>query len=354
MSEIKTIENVHVEIYGHEMLSELITRARKNNIPYDREINYDFHSHGHSYLVLKDGELTLLEDPSEKHGEEISLNGFFELYLSSFDRDGDRVSNFTFSKNLKPIFTQGNKWYKHLHPNTNKIALIFVSENGKSYGFGYDGLWTNSFATSLIDGFWSTPTNEEVEKALIEEAKRRYQKGDLLSKVHEDFADDERFFESSNFSYQMNKLYFNSTVSGGYHYCIFKDGQWAEVIGGRIEPTEVTDKFAELKEAHRNGAEIQVKCTDGSWCDVGIPGWSPKLEYRIKPEEKPKVGEVVKAWVDDERDYIVGVLHDIQGVQNDYIIRFSKEENKFCTYLKARHSKPLTQQEAIELLFQCK
>ena len=89
MSDNKTIDNVHVHIYGHEMLGEVIIRARKNNIPYDKEMKYDFHSHGHVYLVHQQGQLTLVEDPSEKHGEEISLNKFFEVYLFEKERVDD-------------------------------------------------------------------------------------------------------------------------------------------------------------------------------------------------------------------------------------------------------------------------
>ena len=89
MSDNKTIDNVHVHIYGHEMLGEVISRARKNNIPYDKDMYYDFHSHGHVYLVHQQGQLTLVEDPSEKHGEEISLNGFFEVYLFEKERIDD-------------------------------------------------------------------------------------------------------------------------------------------------------------------------------------------------------------------------------------------------------------------------
>src|SRR5690606_34007662 len=48
---------------------------------------------------------------------------------------------------------------------------------------------------------------------------------------------------------------------------------------------------AELKESHKNGEVIQYKGKiSGTWYDIkGEPKWENNLEYRIKPEEKPKV-----------------------------------------------------------------
>ncbi|SEG75517.1 hypothetical protein [Sphingobacterium lactis] len=85
MSDNKTIDNVHVHIYGHEMLGEVISRARKNNIPYDKDMYYDFHSHGHVYLVFQQGQLTLIEDPSGPQEDEVWLNYFFELLILKYD-----------------------------------------------------------------------------------------------------------------------------------------------------------------------------------------------------------------------------------------------------------------------------
>ena len=314
MSEIKTIENVHVEIYGHEMLSELITRARKNNIPYDREINYEFHSHGHSYLVLKDGELTLLEDPSEKHGEEISLNGFFELYLSK--EEGKKELEVTNDVSLGWCVGENG-------------ALIYKTKEGY-YGFDCVGDWRDYTEYSNYETKYRKATPQEVEKALIEEAKRRYKVGDVIKCF--DKRDCELFGFVLKYDELSNSLYATDTGND----VVFKNGKWATIIE--------QDKFTELKEAHRNGAVIQVKCTDGSWCEVGIPGWSPKLEYRIKPEEKPKVGDVVRAW--NNNSYakpVIGKLEHLH-LNTHYGMGGHWYDN----------AKTLTQQEAIELLFNSK
>lgn len=68
---------------------------------------------------------------------------------------------------------------------------------------------------------------------------------------------------------------------------LFHEGKWAEL--------KEEDKFSELKEAHKNGAMIQYKNNQGEWIDINHPEplWS-RDEYRIKPKEKPKVGDAVK------------------------------------------------------------
>lgn len=50
------------------------------------------------------------------------------------------------------------------------------------------------------------------------------------------------------------------------------------------EPVPVVDKFAELKEAFRNGVEIEFKYLDGHWLRIHHPTWSDTYEYRVKPK----------------------------------------------------------------------
>lgn len=65
--------------------------------------------------------------------------------------------------------------------------------------------------------------------------------------------------------------------------------------------------------------------------------------YSIKPEEEPKVGDVVKAWDNDESDFLIGYLNRIDSGTNFF--PFVVSNNGF------KNAKPLTKQEAIELLF---
>ncbi|WP_254527012.1 MULTISPECIES: hypothetical protein [unclassified Sphingobacterium] len=114
------------------------------------------------------------------------------------------------------------------------------------------------------------------------------------------------------------------------------------------------DKFAELKEAHKNGAVIEYKTYDmmneGVWDELKNPAFVDGIEYRIKPEEKPKVGDVIKAWVTKEDEYFIGVLSSIDS-RGDYVVKFQNSYDSSIYTFRARYAKPLTQQEAIELLF---
>jgi len=63
------------------------------------------------------------------------------------------------------------------------------------------------------------------------------------------------------------------------------------------------DPYAELKKAHAAGKTIQyLSHNDGCWndCAFGIPSWSSKYEYRIKPEpeywSKPEHVPVGAIW----------------------------------------------------------
>lgn len=64
-----------------------------------------------------------------------------------------------------------NNWYKY--KNTN--FLMYIHDNGR-YGFGADGLWLDNLnenkSLNKIEGY-NLATAEEVEKALVNEAKRR-------------------------------------------------------------------------------------------------------------------------------------------------------------------------------------
>lgn len=314
MSDNKTIDNVHVHIYGHEMLGEVISRARKNNIPYDKDMYYDFHSHGHVYLVHQQGQLTLVEDPSEKHVEEISLNGFFELYLSK--------------EEVKKGLEVGKWYFVNRHIKIEPKALVCFQGHGKdAYGFTHEPCWSNTYGnpnTFKTKGYeYTEATPQEVEQALIEEAKRRG-----------------HAYNEYDYNPEENEL---CGLNNGRLESVFCNGQWEVPI----------DKLVELKEAHSKGAVIESmpKKWIGDWTVATNPIWDgDNYEYRIKPEEKPKVGDVIKAWVTKEDEYFIGVLSSIDS-RGDYVVKFQNSYDSSIYTFRARYAKPLTQQEAIELLF---
>lgn len=116
-------------------------------------------------------------------------------------------------------------------------------------------------------------------------------------------------------------------------------------IEGKIEALklEKEDKFAELKEGHKNGEVIEFfSMLTKKWTVVlGEPLWISDFEYRIKPEEeKPKIGDVCKFWNDNENEFVISKIRRV------YDDGFYTLENIY--YFNA---KTLTKQEAIELLF---
>jgi len=157
-------------------------------------------------------------------------------------------------KEDKPKFEVG-KWYKH-----GKLSIFcFVKENGlgvNGYGFNPDG-WCD-------DNTWSknweitSATNEEVEAALIAEAKKRgFKEGVIvdLSSINPDWQTRTKINGSSRYlsAYDNddNDDYNNALVFGACY--IFSKGQWAEIIE---EPKAVINGY----EMEQEGDLIKFGC----------------------------------------------------------------------------------------------
>lgn len=130
------------------------------------------------------------------------------------------------------------KWY--FKQDDRQSSIIFFCQghrNGNAYGYGIDTSsngktewFSDSDVVESNNDDFREATPEEVEQALIAEAKRRYKVGDRLSKIYEDYAKCEnRCFGEREFAIEDGKLYMQNDISN-YDYCIFYDGQWASVI----------------------------------------------------------------------------------------------------------------------------
>lgn len=263
------------------------------------------------------------------------------------------------------------KWYKYKDSNgeyTNSIIANFQGkEEDSNYGFDFLGKWRNDvtlynhkLGREIIEA-----TPQEVEKALIEEAKR-------IGHAYSEY----------DYNPEENEL---CGINDGRLESIFADGHWEQP----------TDKFAELKEAFKNGAVIQSKVVfvdePSIWEDVPNPIWNPKIEYRIKPEEgpqyfnltqltgivkeqtkamtainerlkkveasrqvaekpeeKPKVGDVCKFWDDDENTFIIGKLKEIHASCLSDEFSYPYVTGNYSEY---KNAKTLTPQQVQELLF---
>jgi hypothetical protein len=233
-----------------------------------------------------------------------------------------------------------DRWYKRA--GRSLVYLTGITRGvGYGYGFDIDGNWFDRcngnpiFIDCLVEASY-----QEVEEALVKEAKRRGYKSGVTAIFGS--GRDQRTISSDSITWEA----WNDTMalSMGCDVIFRQDtGKWAEII-------EV-DKFAELKEARKKGAVIQVKNLDGKWSDIAHPRWYAFDEYRIKPEDKPEVGNIVKAWCRNEEHYVVGNLTDIKKeYENKYgvhILGVSDIRNTIY-YANAR---TVTKQEAIELLF---
>lgn len=238
-----------------------------------------------------------------------------KLYNRVSDIDNKGVSPLMFNEEKKELVV--GKWYKGNYYDTKYLVFPTELHNEtviEGYGFCDDGSWSVFNNDAGVGKNTRLAFSNEVESALIAEAKIRGHKYDAYSWNHE-----------------QNTLYGNRGNDVG-HDILFENGLWSEVIE--------QDKFAELKEAYKNGAVIEVKSKlDGEWY-ITDPLWLDDHEYRIKPEEKPNVGDVCKFW-DKDDSFIIGIYKEHDGRYHRHTAEFGAFDN----------AKKITQQEAIDLLF---
>lgn len=141
------------------------------------------------------------------------------------------------------------KWYK-----TKRGSLFYLSsfdsDKNKGYGFDLFGRWVDNRGIIGFFGYKSDiireAKDEEVEEALVAEAKKRYKVGDKLSKIWNDSSLGDRIF-SNELSLWRNCIWIENDL--GYSSCIFKDGKWAEIIDDKSElKKEIKSLEEKLKE----------------------------------------------------------------------------------------------------------
>lgn len=158
---------------------------------------------------------------------------------------------------------QIGKWYKE--PSSEYLVCV-TNILGKHnyvevYGFGSNGNWFSKWDT-VVHQLCVEATTQEVEKALIEEAKR---------KGHN--------YKRFGYNPEENEL---CGMNNGRLESVFCNGHWEQPI----------DKFSELKEAHMNGAIVQFRgpATMYTWYDCHKNhDFMHDYEYRIKPEALRKI-----------------------------------------------------------------
>lgn len=195
---------------------------------------------------------------------------------------------------LKPKLKKG-VWYRVEDGHLYAIIRFSGGLVSGNYGINFSGDWTDDFKIVLWDGqAYQEATPEEVEEALIAEAKRRYRPADKLSMIVQDYAPDSdgRVYPSNpKFGYGgFDRLW----LVQGYSYCIFADGKWAEVIEQKQLPT-LEELIAEAK------SKITVKTETYSHWNNGT--WEIKtyhIEGMSYPTEKRAVAAYISKKIQEE------------------------------------------------------
>lgn len=144
---------------------------------------------------------------------EITKEQVLEMSYWGNSRDIEKVKQWfpdAFKKDLEV-----GKWYIR---KNNKKCLICYDGGESGYGFGYAGFWGNWLMNENNINDFTEATTQEVESALISEAKKRGYKENIIIKGLGN-TQDGRFHYRSDINY----LYCGS-------YAIFQNGQWATII----------------------------------------------------------------------------------------------------------------------------
>lgn len=139
-------------------------------------------------------------------------------------------------KKIKEMFPQffGNKievgkWYKMKEVNNRCIFYVSRINDDKMFGYGlsYSGYWFNHnekenghIGNPNCNNLYFLATNEEVEAALIAEAKKR------------GFVEGVKYKNTEGELHVCGDLYFggNGWIYSANQGMIFEDGKWAEII----------------------------------------------------------------------------------------------------------------------------
>ena len=159
-------------------------------------------------------------------------------------------------KELFPKFElEVGKWYKHEYYDYD--YLINYQGNGFGYGF-FNGVYSNGwgFGEQRTSQGAKPATKEEVQTALIAEAKRRgYRNGVTFKSLDYNFKNVKIIDDFFKFDFNNNDLYLKVDAPSGQRYrSVFLNGKWAEIISEPIELTleQIAEKFGVEVEQIKN------------------------------------------------------------------------------------------------------
>ena len=128
------------------------------------------------------------------------------------------------------------KWYKSWNDSYNGYDLSYCTGTGTDYGFHAENnnwfekqYWIKNSMTSE----WQEATTQEVEKALIEEAKRRgFVNGGVgnNSNIHDKKLKDCELFFNNKYEFDEKDNLLRIILDADTTWTVFKDGQWATIF----------------------------------------------------------------------------------------------------------------------------
>jgi len=190
------------------------------------------------------------------------LDGFVAHHRNQEHNVPTSMSHFKKENGLLPTL-EVNKWYRH-----ETGCLVNYQGGIYGYGFNHNMNWRDGSALTGVAGAyffnetnygkndWQEATHEEVETALIAEAKKRgFKEGVVANNVnlHKEPHNRNYCFESGyHFSYNKkeNALEWFLSTNEGY-WKLFKDGKWATIIED-TQLNKLEKKYKELGEEIEN------------------------------------------------------------------------------------------------------
>ena len=245
-------------------IRELLEKLKNDNLlsgEFDRNFDYILRLNNLNPFEVKVGEFVSLRDCYKHVGKVVALDD------NTYRYDGMKVNgvwvenDWFYTRNVIPATDEQiklwhvendkrnkpklevGKWYKR-----NGYLMCFQSEDTHQrnsfkttgYGFDSDG-WRDKMWFNCPEDF-TEATHQEVETALINEAKRRgFKEGVRFISAMEN-RDIECDALSNNFKYHADKAHWGLTISGSNGASIFVKGKWATIISTK----EIT--VEELKE----------------------------------------------------------------------------------------------------------
>lgn len=187
------------------------------------------------YCLLKEekvGEIIRIShehiDFSNLNPEEV-LKKFNEQPLMYNDKPIENTNEYNLDGSDLSLL-EDNTWY--IYPNG---AIQFNIKDGVGYGLTFDGKWVDNveWLANKDNSFYRKATEEEIGKALINEAKDRYKVGDNI-----------RLNNSKNIyiNVNLNKPEWSCKVQNKvYHHgtLVFHNGSWAEVQFRRTDSDDL-------------------------------------------------------------------------------------------------------------------